>query len=96
MNARQLFVKTPNWVLAICGTIVALALIAAVTVLTATGSNSDDLLRLVNTIFNFGGIILGGGAWITGAAAARSASNLEDRAEVIRVKEEKTNGEAGD
>jgi hypothetical protein len=88
MNARQVMNKAPNWVIWICGTIIALALIASVTVLTAAGASSDDLIRLIQTIFNFGGIILGGGAWITSAAAAKSASNLEDRAQVIKLSPE--------
>lgn len=79
MNVRQLVNKAPNWVLVVCGTILSLALVSAVTLLSITGSSTDDLIRLVNTVMNFLGILLGGGAWVTAAAAARSAHNVEQK-----------------
>lgn len=83
MNVRETVAKAPNWVLVVCGTLLALAVISAVTLLSATGSSSDDLIRLVNTAMNFLGILLGGGAWVTASAAAHSAANVEEQQQQI-------------
>jgi preprotein translocase subunit SecD len=87
MNVRDTVTKAPNWVLVVCGTLVALAIIAAITLLSATGSSSDDLIRLVNTAMNFLGILLGGGAWVTASAAAKSASAVEDKVNGVDPKD---------
>jgi len=71
--------KSPNWVLVVCGTAVSLAFIASVTVLTATGANSDALFQLLTMLSNLVGIIVGGGAWVTASVAAKSAANIEEK-----------------
>lgn len=69
--------NAPTWVVAICGTIVGVTLIAAFVVLSVTGSNADDFSRFINTAFNFLGILLGGGAWVTASSANETAHAIK-------------------
>ena len=79
MNVRLMVTKTPNWVLVVCGTIVAIAVIAAITLLSFVGKSSDDLIRLLNTVMNVASTVLAGGAFVAAGAAANTARNVEQK-----------------
>ena len=81
MNARDVVKNAPNWVIAaiIGGVVVTVALIGAQVVLSTNGSGSDDLIRLVNTVFNAVSLLTGFGGVAFGAAAAKSAHRVEQK-----------------
>jgi hypothetical protein len=64
-------------IVAVCGTLVVLAFIAGYTVLGATGRDSAELSRFVNTLLNAAGLVfsgVGGIAGIAGFLKARQAA----------------------
>lgn len=73
MNARQLVKNAPNWALVVCGTVVFVTITAAFVVLSVTGSDATDFSRFLNIIMNTATVLLAGGGFIAGTAAARSA-----------------------
>ena len=79
MNVRLMVTKTPNWLLAVCGTIVAVVVISAITLLSFAGKSSDDLIRLLNTVMNVASTLLAGGAFVAAGAAASTARNVEQK-----------------
>lgn len=81
MNARDVVRNAPNWVIAaiVAGTVVVLGLIGAQVALSMSGNGSDDLVRLVNTVFNAVSVITGLGGVAFGAAAAKSSHRVEQK-----------------
>jgi hypothetical protein len=79
MNVRSMVSKAPNWLLYVCGTIVLVVVIAAITLLSFVGKSSDDLIRLLNTIMNVASTLLAGGAFVAAGAAASTARNVEQK-----------------
>lgn len=81
MNARDVVKNAPNWVLAaiIGAVLITLALIGAQVALSYAGKGADDLVRLVNTVFNAVGVLTGLGGVAFGAAAAKSAHRVEQK-----------------
>lgn len=55
------------------------AYLAGYVYLTATGADTTDYRGLLNTGFNYVGILFGGTAAVASVSAARSASNAEDQ-----------------
>lgn len=81
MNVRDVVKNAPNWVIAaiVGGVLITLGLIGAQVLLSLNGSGSDDLIRLVNTVFNAVGLLTGFGGVAFGAAAAKSAHRVEQK-----------------
>jgi len=70
--------KAPNLVVA-CVTIVLVAVIVAVTVLSVSHANTQDLFRLISMVFSGAGLLTGTGAFLYSSAAAKSGSTTEQR-----------------
>jgi type IV secretory pathway TrbL component len=79
MNVRSMVSKAPNWLLVVCGTIVLVVVISAITLLSFAGKSSDDLIRLLNTVMNVASTLLAGGAFVAAGAAASTARNVEQK-----------------
>jgi hypothetical protein len=81
MNVRDVVKNAPNWVIAaiVGGVLITLGLIGAQVLLSLNGSGSDDLIRLVNTVFNAVSLLTGFGGVAFGAAAAKSAHRVEQK-----------------
>jgi hypothetical protein len=79
MKVRDLVSKAPNWLLVVCGTIVLVVVISAITLLSFAGKSSDDLIRLLNTVMNVASTLLAGGAFVAAGAAASTARNVEQK-----------------
>lgn len=69
--------NTPGWVVWICGTILALAVIVSFVFLAATGADATDFRTFLNTALNIVTVLLGGGAFVAASAAAKSADKAE-------------------
>lgn len=89
--------EVPN-VVWVCLTIAFLGVIGAYLVLSTNGTSTEDLSRLLNSIMNFVGIILGGGGVAIASSAAVNAKRAVnqtngDMAAMVRrvVKEELAN-----
>lgn len=83
MNVRDLLSKAPNWVLVVCGTIVLVVTIAAITLLSFAGKSSDDLIRLLNTVMNVASTLLAGGAFVAAGAAAQTAHSVKTKQDEV-------------
>lgn len=79
MNVRLMVTKAPNWLLVLCGTIVLVVVISAITLLSFAGKSSDDLIRLLNTVMNVASTLLAGGAFVAAGAAASTARSVEQK-----------------
>lgn len=60
-------------------TVVFVAVLASFVILSVTGSNSDDLRSIINTIMNVAAVVLTGGGAVLAGSAARSAKNTEEQ-----------------
>lgn len=67
--------KAPNSVIVICVTVVVCSVIGAVTALSYAGSDTTELSRLINTLFNVVSVIFSGGAFLYSGAAAKRADD---------------------
>lgn len=70
--------SVPNTAL-YCLTIVVLAVVASVTILSFRSGNTDNLFRLLSLIWNGGSLVLGGGSLLYASKSAQSASIAEGR-----------------
>ncbi len=62
-----------------CGAIIIVAIIAALTLLAVLGKDSTEISRLINTAFNFAGLLLGGGGLVYGRLAATRAGQAAEQ-----------------
>ncbi len=69
--------NTPGWVVWVCGTVIALAVIGSFVFMGATGADSTEFRTFLNTALNVVSVLLGGGAFVAASAAAKSAGNAE-------------------
>lgn len=69
----------PITALAICATSIAVALIAAVAVLSLAGREVDPLIRLINTTFNALSVLLGSVGTVYAARGWRASRAAADR-----------------
>jgi hypothetical protein len=70
-------VPTPVW---ICLTVAFVSVIGAFAYLTASGSNTTDFRSFLNTVLNFAGLLLSGGAVAyAGKAAQQTNGGLDAR-----------------
>jgi hypothetical protein len=82
VNVGAMVKQAPNWVLAACGTLIVVALIAAFTVLSLAGRPTDDLRSMIMLGVQFlgaAGGVAGIGAFIASSAAAKSSAAVEDQ-----------------
>lgn len=69
-------VPTAAWV---CLTLAFLGVLAALVVLSVTGTPADELWTLLNRVANFGGLLLGGGSVVYAGAAARNSQQAAEQ-----------------
>lgn len=91
MTGRELLKKSPNLIigLAACGTFLAVAVLAAMVVLSLNGGDTEVVSRFVNTILNFVTIIVTSGAAVAAGAAAKNSAEARETAQKAV---EQTNG----
>jgi hypothetical protein len=78
---ESLMAKAPNTVLWVCGTVVAVAILICITVLSYFEKDADTLVRVINTVLNAAGVLLGGGAFVYSASAAKRADDAASTVE---------------
>ncbi len=81
--------KAPNALLVLCGTIIALAILASLVFLSAKGKDAAEVRGFVNILVNFGGLILGATATVAAGSANRTA---EEAREAAQTTVSQTNG----
>lgn len=67
--------KAPNTVLVVCGTLLAAVVLLCLTFLAYFEKDTDTLIRLINTLLNAVGVLLGAGAFVYSGTAAKRADD---------------------
>ena len=67
--------KAPNTVLVVCGTVMGVAVLICMTVLAYFEKDAETLVRVVNTVLNAAGVLLGAGAFVYSGSAAKRADD---------------------
>ncbi len=70
-----------NGVIIVCGTILALAVLASYVFLANSGKDAAEISRFVNTLLNFAMLVIGSIAAVTGSAAAKASQEARDSAQ---------------
>lgn len=73
MKWKEIMSKAPNGVVAICITVFAMTVVLSFAALAWKSGDMTELRSLINTLFNFGTLILSGGSLLAAGASARSA-----------------------
>lgn len=73
--------KAPNAVTLVCATVFALAVLASLVYLSASGKDSTEISRFVNTVLNFAMLIIGGVGAVAAGAAAKTAEDAKSAAD---------------
>ena|ERR1700759_974485 len=68
----------PN-VVWVCLTVILLGVLTSYVVLAATGANSDDLSRFINTLLNIVSLLVGSGGLAFGASAAVNSKRASEQ-----------------
>lgn len=90
----NVIMKAPNSVVIVCVTVVLLAVIGSVLLLSLYNKDADNLIRVINTLLNALGFIAGTGSLLYAGAAARSSAKTEEKTEAVaEVSEKLANGE---
>lgn len=67
--------KAPPTVLVVCGTVVGVAVLICMTVLAYFEKDAETLVRVINTVMNAAGVLLGAGAFVYSGSAAKRADD---------------------
>jgi hypothetical protein len=67
--------KAPNTVLVVCATVMGVAVLICMTVLAYFEKDAETLVRVVNTVLNAAGVLLGAGAFVYSGSAAKRADD---------------------
>ena len=73
IDVRKMADRVPATVLAICGTVVFLTIIAAFVFLSVTGSDATEFRAFINTVMNAAAVVLAGTGAVAAGVAAKSA-----------------------
>ncbi len=76
-----MFSKAPNPILVVCATAILIAILGAYVFLSANGKDAAEISRFVNTILNFGMIVLTGVGVTAAGAAAKTSTEAKEAAE---------------
>ncbi len=75
----NLLSKAPNVVIVICITMLLAVTIGSITVLVALGRNPHDVISFIMVLLNAAGLLLGSGAFLYSASAAKSSSQASEQ-----------------
>lgn len=81
MTGKELVKKAPNAVTVICVTVFALAILASLVYLSASGKDATEISRFVNVVLNFAMLIIGGVGAVAAGAAAKTADDAKSAAQ---------------
>lgn len=81
MNLRGLMKNAPNTVLVICGTMIALAILASLVFLANAGKDSSAVKDFVQILVGLATLVVGGTAAVSAGSAARTSGEAKDAAE---------------
>lgn len=81
MNLRNIMKNSPNGVIIICGTILAVSVLAAYVYLANAGKDAAEISRFVNTLLNFAMLLIGSVGAVAAGSAARTSQEAKDAAE---------------
>lgn len=76
MTEPVIATKASNTVLVVCATIMGIVIVASIVTLSIFNKSTDDLFRVLNTIWNLAGILLSSGAFIYAGSAARQTHQV--------------------
>lgn len=71
--------NAPNWVIAVCSTIVFITIVAAFTLMAVLKVDSGEFRSFLNTVLNVASVVLSGGAFIAAGSSAKSAAKAEEQ-----------------
>jgi hypothetical protein len=75
VGAVKIMSKAPNTVIVVCATLLAVALLICMTVLAYFEKDAETLVRVINTVLNAAGVLLGAGAFVYSGSAAKRADD---------------------
>lgn len=81
MNLRNIMKNSPNGIIVICGTILAVSVLAAYVYLANAGKDAAEISRFVNTLLNFAMILIGSVGAVAAGSASKTASEAKQAAE---------------
>ena len=82
--------KSPNSVIVVCATLVALAVLASYVYLSANEKDAAEISRFVNTVLNFIAVAGIATTGVVAGAAAKSAGEAKDAVDELRANGVKT------
>lgn len=75
VGAIKIMGKAPNTVIVVCATVMAITVLICMTVLAYFEKDAETLVRVINTVLNAAGVLLGAGAFVYSGSAAKRADD---------------------
>lgn len=89
MKWAEIVKKSPNGVIVVCVTLLLIAILASLTLLSSTGKDAAEISRFVNTILNF---LTVAGVVTTGVVAGSAATSAQEAKDLAQQTVDQTNG----